>query len=117
MKLGGVLIVTAPFNSITHFAPFHYATGLSRYFYQEMLPKYGFEIVEIKSNGNYFQYLAQELLRLPSVTRKYSKTNMFIWERMLISLLLRALSRIEKQNKKSEELLCFGYHILAKRTK
>ena len=69
----GVLILTAPFASLTHFAPYFYHTGFSRYFYQYWLPELGFEILEISANGNYFEWLAQELRRLPQVAQQYAK--------------------------------------------
>lgn len=31
LKPGGTLILTAPFASLVHFAPYHYCTGFSRY--------------------------------------------------------------------------------------
>ena len=34
LRPGGVLIITAPFCSMTHFAPFHFATGFNKYFYE-----------------------------------------------------------------------------------
>ena len=38
LKPGGKLIITAPFSSLVHFAPYHYATGFSRYWYEYHLP-------------------------------------------------------------------------------
>lgn len=32
LKPGGFLLITAPFASLTHFAPYHFASGLSRFF-------------------------------------------------------------------------------------
>ena len=34
LKPNGYLIITAPFISLTHFAPFHFATGFNKYFYR-----------------------------------------------------------------------------------
>jgi len=31
LKPGGILILTAPFNSLVHMAPYHYCTGFSKY--------------------------------------------------------------------------------------
>ena len=39
-KKGGKLILTAPFCSLTHFAPYHYSTGFNRYYYNEVFKKY-----------------------------------------------------------------------------
>ncbi len=38
VKPGGYLLITAPFASLTHFAPYHFASGLSRFFYEKHLP-------------------------------------------------------------------------------
>jgi len=72
LKSNGYLIITAPFCSITHFAPYHFYSGFNKYFYENELKSNGFKIIEITTNGNYFEYLAQELRRLPSVAQKYS---------------------------------------------
>ena len=60
IKPGGYLLLTAPFVSITHFAPYHYASGLSRFFYEKYLPENYFRIEELEFNGNYFEYIAQK---------------------------------------------------------
>jgi len=43
LKEGGVIILTAPFNSLTHYAPYHYSTGFSKYYYERHLPDFNFE--------------------------------------------------------------------------
>src|ERR1051326_8232905 len=69
IKPGGKLILTAPFCSITHFAPYHFYTGFNIYFYRKWLSDFGFELEELTYNGNYFEYLAQEV-RYTTVDRK-----------------------------------------------
>lgn len=44
LKKGGTLIITAPFNSLTHFAPYHFYSGFNKYFYQENLAEQHFLI-------------------------------------------------------------------------
>ena len=61
LKPGGKLILTAPFASLVHFAPYHYCSGFSRYWYEHHLPKRGFQIEELTSNGDRFAYWHQEL--------------------------------------------------------
>jgi len=39
LKKDGVLILTAPFNSLTHYSPYHYATGFSKFYYQKKFAK------------------------------------------------------------------------------
>lgn len=114
LKKNGYLILTAPFNSLTHFAPYHFTTGFNKYFYEEHLHDYGFKILEIHRNGNYFEYMAQELRRLPEVAKKYSGKNLII-SRLFIKLLLIILGSLSRKDKGSDELLCYGYHILARK--
>lgn len=115
LKQGGLLIVTAPFCSMTHFAPYHFYTGFNRYFYQMHLEENGFEIIEIKSNGNFFEYMGQEIRRIPSIADKYSNNKPNRLEQLAIGFVLRMLERFSKEDKGSHELLCFGFHILAKK--
>ena len=56
LRRGGYLIITAPFCSLTHFAPYHFCTGFSRYFYEHHLALHGFDVVDLQANGNYFEY-------------------------------------------------------------
>ena len=117
LKPGGSLILTAPFCSMTHFAPYHFYTGFSRYFYQHYLPLYGFEVVEIQFNGNYFEYLAQEVRRLPEIATRYagrrSRTLQSIALRFASLVMLKALQVFTQADTGSSELLCYGTHILA----
>jgi len=71
LKSDGKLIITAPFCSLTHFAPYHFYTGFNKYFYKEILEMNGFKILEITPNGNYYEYMAQEIRRLPSMIKNY----------------------------------------------
>jgi len=117
LKNNGHLIITAPFCSLTHFAPYHFSTGFNKYFYDYHLPKLGFEIIEMKENGDYYSYLAQEIRRLPEIQKKYSKLHMNYFYKMyyyfLSYLFLKILYKFHRKNAKSEELLTFGYHIHA----
>ncbi len=117
LKPKGKLIITAPFCSLTHFAPYHFGTGYSKYFYEKFLEEYGFSVLEISHNGNYFEYIAQELHRIESMGKKYSKMNFLkkIMLKILIFPLLIFLNNLSKYDKKSNELLCFGLHILAEK--
>jgi SAM-dependent methyltransferase len=113
LRPGGSLILTAPFCSLTHFSPFHFASGFNRYFYEHHLPIHGFKIVELEANGNYFEYMAQELGRLRSVGERYSGSGPSRIERYAVSRVMGMLARLSDLDQKSEELLCFGYHVLA----
>ena len=117
LQCGGQLIITAPFNSLTHFAPFHFATGFNKYYYMHHLPTFGFEIVHMSTNGNYFDYLAQEIRRVNHITNSYSSTRLRFFEKFVLYLCLRIFGRIEKHDKASADVLCSGYHVVAKLTK
>ena len=111
---GGVLLLTAPFCSFTHMSPYHFCTGFNRYWYERHLVEYGFEIEEITSNGNYFLFFSQELSRLPSVIETYfGKRNKIIY--FPIILLNRMLKKYCVIENDSDALLCFGYHVKAKK--
>ncbi len=115
LRPGGYLLLTAPFCSLTHFSPYHFSTGFSRYFYAHHLPKNNFEILEMSSNGNYFEYIAQEIIRIPEAAKKYAGRNLNIFELFVLFLNLRMLQGYSAKDKGSEELLCFGYHIFARK--
>lgn len=113
LKTGGQLLVTAPFCSLTHFAPYHFYTGFSRYFYGALLPALGFEIVEMQANGNFFEYLAQELRRLPEMADRYAKDIPTQSDDVALRQVLEMLERFSTKDTKSAELLHFGYHVKA----
>lgn len=115
LKPNGILICTAPFCSLTHFAPYHFATGFNRYWYESALEENGFEIMECTSNGNYFKYLAQEIRRIPTISSRYSHYDLSDSERKLLDESVTLLKKIESKDEGSDELLCFGYHVLAKK--
>lgn len=115
LKPGGRLILTAPVCSLTHFAPYYFATGYSKYWYEHVLKENSFTVDELIHNGNYFEYLAQEIRRLPSVGKEYSESTagLGLFGKIIRSVMLVFLNQMSKKNKKSEELLCFGMEVLA----
>ena len=120
VKEGGSLIFTAPFASLTHFAPYHYATGFNRYFYEFHLKKNGFSIEEITANGNYFQTIAQELYRISSMlSEHHSKYVRAAIHYGLIKPIIKVIESLDKKTDSSfsENLSCYGYHIRAKKIK
>jgi SAM-dependent methyltransferase len=115
LKPGGVLIVTSPFNSLTHYAPYHFATGFNSYFYRHHLDLLGFDILEVTPNGNYFEYVAGEIKRLGDMSRRYSRRRLSVVGLVASVLLLWDLVRINRKSKGSEELGCFGYLVKARK--
>ena len=109
LRPGGRLILTAPFASLTHFAPHHYATGFNVYWYRKHLGDSGLDIETCTANGSWNSFVAQELLRLgwgtvPDLPRP--------------GLLTRIASRIVRRflhrhdSPRASELGCFGYHVV-----
>lgn len=115
VKPGGYLLITAPFASLTHFAPYHFASGLSRFFYEKHLPENGFQIDGLELNGNFFEYLAQENRRIKSIAKKYANTKISIIHKVIIHLNLFFLEKLSAKDKGSDELLCYGIHVFARK--
>ncbi len=115
LKKDGILILTAPFCSLTHFAPYHYSSGFNCYFYEFHLENLGFKVDEVSRNGNFFEYLGQEIRRVSSMADKYSSQNASYIERFAIKIVLNMLERFSKNDTNSNEVLCFGYHVIARK--
>ena len=105
IRPGGHLILTAPFNSLTHYAPYHYSTGFSKYYYEKHLPENGFEILEITPNGDFFDFLSQEIRRINDVVETYgNKKYSGIFLSLLKYLIIKYLKRFSDESKNSSEI-------------
>ncbi|NMB83853.1 methyltransferase domain-containing protein [Candidatus Roizmanbacteria bacterium] len=113
LKKGGKLILTAPFASLTHYSPYHYITGFNIYWYKKILKENGFKITKIRANGNYFDYINQELLRIPYVIKKYSNILVMVLILILYMLILPLVLILNffRKTKHLNELANFGYFI------
>jgi len=98
---------------LTHFAPYHFSTGLSRYWYEQHLARLGFEQVTCEANGNYFEYLAQEIRRLCQMANDYTGTELPWTIRVISVILIRFLFTLSKKDKGSHEYASFGWHVRA----
>lgn len=115
LKPGGLLIVTAPFCSLTHFAPYFYQTGYSRYFYEYWLGELGCTILDLDFNGNYFEYLAQEVRRIPGAAQRYGGGAVRWYEKVAARITLRSLARLSAADQGSQEFLSYGLHVLSRK--
>lgn len=115
LKRGGILILSAPFCSLTHFSPYFYTTGFSINWYKKHLEDNGFEIIEMVQNGNFPLYMKQELDRIPFIAEKYASMSLRPQEEVAIRIIQSLLSRMNLRDAGSHELLCFGVHVLAKK--
>jgi SAM-dependent methyltransferase len=113
LRKGGILILSAPFCSITHFSPHYYANGFSPFFYRKHLSEHGFEITELTPNGNYFEYLAQEIRRISHISTRYAGTTPTAEQKAAMRRVLGFLQEASGRGQPSSELLCFGYHVRA----
>lgn len=111
LRPGGKLILTVPFASMLHFAPHHYTTGFSRYWYEYHLPSRGFIIEQLQANGDWFDYLWQEVSRLPASSRR---SGLWYWPLAVMPVLALWLYRL-LPGRKHSDLACFGWHCVAVR--
>ncbi|MFM7359142.1 MAG: class I SAM-dependent methyltransferase [Sediminibacterium sp.] len=112
LKPGGVMLITAPFCSLTHFAPYHFC-GYNKYWYQHHLNSMGYNNILIESNGTWYSFVAQELRRSYVVSNMYSSKLMGRLIQFFSIPLLIFLSLASKKDSGSEDLLCFGYMVKA----
>lgn len=113
MKSGGKLLLTAPFCSLTHMAPYYFSNGFSEYWYSENLKDYGFIMDEIIPYGNYFSWLEQELYRVNEMVKRYCNIELSREEVAGLAESIRLMSKLSELGKGSEDVLCFGYMVSA----
>lgn len=116
LKPKGKLVLTAPFSSFTHMAPYHFYTGFTRYFYEKLLIENNFKILELSFNGSFFEFLAQELRRLPEMITKYNpEGELSKLDFTHVNYILENLEEFSGLDSGSNEFACFGIHILAEK--
>lgn len=94
-KKGGTLLVTTPFISGTHFAPYHFCTGFSWSFYEHHLTQMGWKIDVMDIVGDYYDTLAQEVRRLPNMARQQGQ-RLPLTAYPAIVFMLMALKRLHR---------------------
>lgn len=130
LKKGGKLIVTSPFCSVSHMTPFHFATGFNKYYYEHHFKINNLKIEEITPNGDYYEYLAQEMRRLPWVVNEYSnysKSNLsfltktvysilsYIYRKFILKYTLFILKKYKSIDSGSKNFCNFGYLTVAEK--
>ena len=116
LKPGGTLIVTAPFCSLTHMAPEHIYSGFNRYFYLSIMPEYGYENIRCEPNGDYYQYMEQELKRIGFISKKYGFGGVSFILKLLILPAIALYRLLSLTSSDTSDLLCFGYNVVATKT-
>ena len=66
---GGHVIVTVPFLSLMHQAPYWFSAGLSPFWFRHWADRLDLEVVELSVHGDYADLMAQEWARVLSQVR------------------------------------------------
>lgn len=112
LKPGGTLLITAPFASLTHFAPYHFC-GYNRFWYEYHLTRLGFDIELLQHNGSWFHFVSQELRRSRFISAKYSSKFVGLITRASVIPVIWLMSILAHFDRGSHEALCFNYMIRA----
>lgn len=112
LKPGGKLILTVPFASLVHMAPYHYCSGFSRYWHEYHLPLRGLVIEELTPNGDWFTLCQQEMMRLGGMARQSGDWS---WPLAYVLGMLGAIYFKIRGGKLADDLACFGWHCIAKK--
>jgi ubiquinone/menaquinone biosynthesis C-methylase UbiE len=113
LKPGGVMILTAPFSSNVHMAPYHYSSGFSKFWYQHHLSHRGFAITQLTANGDWYSLLRQEISRLGGLERRSGNWG---WPLAYAYVLFGMLYFKLRANKPAVDLACFGWQCIAVKT-
>lgn len=111
LRKGGVIILSAPFASWTHFAPYHYCSGFNSYWYEYHMKENGLKLLKCTPNGDYYSYMMQEINRLMYSNMGWNNLFMIIGGRFINAFLKMCI----KNKGQLSDLGCFGYHVIAKK--
>ena len=104
------MILTAPFASNVHMAPYHFCSGFSKYWYQHHLAPRGFEISTLVANGDWYALLRQEISRLGGLERQRGNWG---WPLAYVYALLGLAYFKLRADIYADDLACFGWHCVA----
>lgn len=104
----GVMILTAPFGSNVHMAPYNFGSGFSKYCYKHHLTLHGFDIKELTPIGDWYSLLRQKITRNAGLERQRGN---WIWPLAYALLGVRYFKLRRTQS--AEDLACFGWHCVA----
>lgn len=105
LRVGGQLFLSVPAACRVHRVPTHYYGGYAPDFFELSIPARGFRLDRLEPLGNWSEFMAQELGRLPTVLRdhttlpkpaRYAAAALaWPWFRIVVPSLLIALGRLD----------------------
>ncbi len=112
LKEDGLLILTTPFASMVHMAPFYFYSGFSKYWFEYHLTRRGLTIEELTPNGDWFALLRQEVRRLGYIERSLKNWS---WPLAYLYGLLGAIYFAIRKKHVLYELATLGWHCVARK--
>ncbi len=106
LKAGGTLILTAPSNCLRHMDPYFFYSGFSDRWFEALLKKHGLEIEKLEPVGDYYSWLAVEMVRTAMAHSPLAKLVLFPAFVYFFT---------KRKTKVSTDTLCMGYHVLARK--
>lgn len=109
LKPNGTLILTTPFASITHFEPYHFYSGFNQFWFKQVFSdKNGWKNFKLDKNGNYYEFLSQEIIRVINGSKTNFGPNVKISFKCILLLAIFILKSQSKKHFDSNFLLYFG---------
>lgn len=106
LKPGGIMMITAPFMSETHFAPYHFCTGFDKYFFSHHLERLGYKDIVIEPYGNVYTKLINSIdISLGS--------EMGAFDKLICLGAKHSLFKYALDNRLNKEIACYGYNVRA----
>jgi SAM-dependent methyltransferase len=106
LKAGGTLILTAPSNCLRHMDPYFFYSGFSDRWFETLLETNGLRIEKLEPVGDYYSWLAVEMVRT-------AKAHSLLAKLALFPAFLYFFTK--KKTKVSTDTLCMGYHVIARK--
>lgn len=107
LKLGGIIILTAPTHSLKHMDPYHFYTGFTNRFYEQLSEDFSCELISMEQNLDYYGVMALEL------ARSISKMSFLLWPFLLPAFFVFYLIG---ESPVSKNAYTYGYHVILKKT-
>ena len=88
-KPGGYIVITVPFASLMHQAPYWFQSGLSPYWFEYWSNEFKIEVIDLIVYGDYIDVMAQEVDRLTRIS--------FLGKRALIGIAFKVIRKITRK--------------------